>query len=77
MESITISCYIECELSSWMMDGGCSQHITTVLRIIYPTQRSQHPGTAEIANGTEMDIIGMKSRVATQVDRWENHTNYP
>ena len=59
MESIAISCYIECESSSWMMDGGCSQHITNCIKdyisyTVFPT-----PGTAKIVNGTEMDIIGI------------------
>ena len=27
-ESISVSCYIEGELTDWMMDTGCSQHVT-------------------------------------------------
>src|SRR5882762_1158868 len=45
MESITVSCYIECDLSSWMMDGGCSQHITNYIEDYISSTAFPTPGT--------------------------------
>jgi len=57
-ESISVSCYIEGEKSDWMMDTGCSQHITPHKEDYMYYWKFPKPGRAKLASDVkELEII--------------------
>ena len=58
-ESINFSCYVRKEMSEWLMDSGCSKHITSHLTDYIEYTHFNSPGKAEIADKKELDILGV------------------
>ena len=56
-ESINFSCYIQKEMSEWLMDSGCSKHITSHITDYIEYMPFDSPGKAEIADKKELDIL--------------------
>ena len=57
--SINFSCYIGKEMSKWLMDFGCSKHVTSHIADYIEYTPFNSPGKAEIADKKELDILGM------------------
>ena len=55
-ESINFSCYVQKEMSEWLMDSGCSKCITSPILSI---RASTAIGKAKIADKKELDILGV------------------
>ena len=64
-ESINFSCYIQKEMSEWLMDLGGSKHVTSHITDYIEYTPFNNPGKAEIADKKELDILG-ELRSATQ-----------
>ena len=58
-ESINFSCYIQSETSEWLMDSGCSKHVTSHKANYIEYTPFDSPGKAEIADKKELDILGV------------------
>ena len=58
-ESINFSCYIRKEMSEWLMDSGCSKHVTSHITDYIEYTPFDSPGKAEIADKKELDILGV------------------
>ena len=58
-ESINFSCYIQKEMSEWLMDSGCSKHVTSHITDYIKYMPFNSPGKAEIADKKELDILGV------------------
>jgi len=60
MESITVSCYLKSEFIKWMMDSGCTQHVTNTKEDFLQYQEFQNPGKVKLAGSDmELPIIGI------------------
>ena len=64
-ESINFSCYIQKEMSEWLMDLGGSKHVTSHITDYIEYTPFNSPGKAEIADKKELDIL-RELRSATQ-----------
>ena len=64
-ESINFSCYIQKEMSEWLMDLGGSKHVTSHITDYIEYTPFNSPGKAEITDKKELDILG-ELRSATQ-----------
>ena len=58
-ESINFSCYVQKEMSEWLMDSGCSKRITSHITDYIEYMPFNSPGKAEIADKKELDILGV------------------
>ena len=58
-ESINFSCYVRNEMSKWLMDSGCSKHVTSHITNYIEYTPFDSPGKAEIADKKELDILGV------------------
>ena len=58
-ESINFSCYVQKEMSEWLMDSGCSKHVTSHIANYIEYMPFNSPGKAEIADKKELDILGV------------------
>ena len=58
-ESINFSCYAQKEMSEWLMDSGCSKHVTSHIADFIEYMPFDSPGKAEIADKKELDILGV------------------
>ena len=58
-ESINFSCYVQKEMSEWLMDSGCSKHVTSHIADFIEYMPFDSPGKAEIADKKELDILGV------------------
>ena len=58
-ESINFSCYIQKEMSKWLMDSGCSKHVMSHIANYIEYMPFNIPGKAEIADKKELDILGV------------------
>ena len=58
-ESINFSCYIQKEMSKWLMDSGCSKHVTSHITDYIEYTPFDSPGKAEITDKKELDILGV------------------
>ena len=58
-ESINFSCYVRKEMSEWLMDSGCSKHVTSHITDYIEYTPFDSPGKAEIADKKELDILGV------------------
>ena len=58
-ESINFSCYVQKEMSKWLMDSGCSKHVTSHIANYIEYTPFDSPGKAEIADKKEQDILGV------------------
>ena len=58
-ESINFSCYVQKEMSKWLMDLGCSRHVTSHITDFIKYMPFNSPGKAEIADKKELDILGV------------------
>ena len=58
-ESINFSCYVRKEMSKWLMDSGCSKHVTSHIADYIEYTPFDSPGKAEIADKKELDILGV------------------
>ena len=58
-ESINFSCYVWKEMSEWLMDSGCSKHVTSHIANYIEYTPFDSPGKAEIADKKELDILGV------------------
>ena len=56
-KSINFSCYIQKEMSKWLMDSGCSKHVTSHIANYIEYMPFDSPGKAEIADKKELDIL--------------------
>ena len=56
-ESINFSCYVQKEMSEWLMDLGCSKHVTSHIADYIEYTPFNSPGKAEIADKKELDIL--------------------
>ena len=56
-ESINFSCYVQKEMSEWLMDSGCSKHVTSHIADFIEYTPFDSPGKAEIADKKELDIL--------------------
>ena len=64
-ESINFSCYVQNEMSKWLMDSGCSKHVMSHIANYIEYTPFDSTGKAEIADKKELDIL----RVGTIVIR--------
>ena len=58
-ESLNFSCYVWNEMSEWLMDLGCSKHVTSHITDYIEYTPFDSPGKAEIADKKELDILGV------------------
>ena len=58
-ESINFSCYVQNEMSEWLMDSGCSKHVMSHIANYIEYTPFDSPGKAEIADKKELDILGV------------------
>ena len=58
-ESINFSCYVQKEMSKWLMDSGCSKHFMSHITNYIQYTPFNSPGKAEIADKKELDILGV------------------
>ena len=58
-KSINFSCYVQKEMSEWLMDSGCSKHITSHITDYIEYTPFSSPGKVEIADRKELDILGV------------------
>ena len=58
-ESINFSCYVQKEMSKWLMDLGCSRHVMSHITDFIKYMPFNSPGKAEIADKKELDILGV------------------
>ena len=58
-ESINFSCYVQKEMSEWLMDSSCSKHDTSHITDYIEYTPFNSPGKAEIADEKELDILGV------------------
>ena len=58
-ESINFSCYVQNEMSEWLMDLGCSKHVMSHIADYIEYMPFESPGKAEIADKKELDILGV------------------
>ena len=58
-KSINFSCYVQKEMSKWLMDSGCSKHVTSHIANYIKYTPFNSPGKAEIADKKELDILGV------------------
>ena len=58
-ESINFSCYVQNEMSKWLMDSGSSKHVTSHIANYIEYTPFNSPGKAEIADKKELDILGV------------------
>ena len=56
-ESINFSCYIQKEMSEWLMDLGCSKRVTSHITNYIEYTPFNSPEKAEIADKKELDIL--------------------
>ena len=56
-ESVNFSCYVQKEMSKWLMDSGCSKHVTSHIADYIEYTPFDSPGKAEIADKKELDIL--------------------
>ena len=56
-ESINFSCYVWKEMSKWLMDSGCSKHVTSHITDYVEYTPFNNPGKAEITDKKELDIL--------------------
>ena len=57
-QSIDFSCYVKGEVAEWLLDSGCTKHITPVRSNLHNYKESNPPGKAEIADGKFITIKG-------------------
>ena len=57
-ESINFSCYVQKDMSKWLMDLGCSKHVTSHITNYIKYTPFNSPGKAEITD-KELDILGV------------------
>ena len=57
--SINFSCYVQKEMSEWLMDLGCSKHVMSHIADFIEYMPFNSPGKAEIADKKELDILGV------------------
>ena len=58
-KSINFSCYVQKEMSEWLMDLGCSKHVMSHIANYIEYTPFNSPGKAEIADKKELDILGV------------------
>ena len=58
-ESINFSCYVQKEMSKWLMDLGCSKHVMSHITDYIEYTPFDSPGKAEITDKKELDILGV------------------
>ena len=58
-ESINFSCYVQKEMSKWLMDSGCSKHVTSHITNYIGYTPFDSPGKADFADKKELDILGV------------------
>ena len=56
-ESINFSCYVQKEMSKWLMDSGCSKHVMSHIADYIEYTPFDSPGKAEITDKKELDIL--------------------
>ena len=60
-QSIDFSCYIKGEVVEWLLDSGCTKHVTPVKRDLQNYKEFNPPGIAEISDGKFITIEGQGS----------------
>ena len=70
-ESINFSCYVQKEMSEWLMNLGCSKHVTSHITDYIEYTPFNSAGKAEIADKKELDILRVGTIVIhnTMMDR--------
>ena len=58
-KSINFSCYVQNEMSEWLMDSGSSKHVTSHITNYIEYMPFNSPGKAEITDKKELDILGV------------------
>ena len=58
-KSINFSCYVQKEMSEWLMDSGSSKHVTSHIANFIEYTPFDSPGKAEITDKKELDILGV------------------
>ena len=57
-KSIEFSCYVKGEIVEWLLDSGCTEHVTPVQSNLHNYREYDPPGKAEITDGTFVTIKG-------------------
>ena len=60
-QSIDFSCYIKGDIVEWLLDSGCTEHVTPVKSNLQNYREFNLPGVAEFANGKIITIEGQGS----------------
>ena len=57
-KSIDFSCYVKGDVVEWLLDSGCTEHVTPVIHDLHNYRAFDPPGKAEIADGKFITIKG-------------------
>ena len=57
-QSMDFSCYVKGEVVEWLLDSGCTKHVTPVRSNLHNYKEFDPPGKAEVADGKFITIKG-------------------
>ena len=57
-KSIDFSCYVKGEIVEWLLDGGCTEHVTPVQSDLHNYKEYDPPDKAEISDGKFITMKG-------------------